>query len=93
MAITRRKRVLRVAARRTLTFALAAPPEPGGLAAFCASGRVVTASRTTADAIKRTARPVDAELEHDPRTSTFIRRIQQMKQQFPAPVSLAVCRH
>jgi TRAP-type C4-dicarboxylate transport system substrate-binding protein len=86
------RQVLRSAARRTFTFALATPPEPGGLAAFCAGGRVVTASRTAVDALGRAARPVYAELERDPRTNAFIQQIQQMKQQFPAPVSLAACR-
>jgi TRAP-type C4-dicarboxylate transport system substrate-binding protein len=86
------QQVLRSAARRTLPFALATPPEPGGLAAFCAAGRVVTASEPAVDAIKGAARPVYAELDHDSETSAFIRQIQQMKQQFPAPVSLAACR-
>jgi hypothetical protein len=74
-----------------LTFALATPPERGGLAAFCASGRVVTASRTAVDAIKRAAQPEYAELQRDPQTKAFIRQIQQMKQQFPAPAPVAAC--
>jgi TRAP-type C4-dicarboxylate transport system substrate-binding protein len=87
------RQVLRSAARRTFTFALSTSPEPGGLAAFCASGRVVTASDAAVDAIKRAARPEYAYLEQDPQTKVFIRQIQQMKEQFPAPVSLAACRH
>jgi hypothetical protein len=85
------RQVLRSAARRTLPFALATPPEPGGLAAFCADGRVVTASRTAVDALGRAARPVYAELERDSETNAFIRQIQQMKQQFPAPAPVAAC--
>jgi C4-dicarboxylate-binding protein DctP len=87
------RQVLRSAARRTLTFALATPPAPGGLAGFCAGGRVVTASQTTVGAIGRAAQPVYAELQRDPQTKAFIRQIQQMKEQFPAPGRLAACRH
>jgi len=86
------RQVLRSAARRTLTFALATPPEPGGLALFCASGgKVVTASDAAVGAIGRAADPVYAYLEQDPQTKAFIRQIQQMKQQFPAPAPVAAC--
>ena len=88
------RQVLRSAARRTLTFALATPPEPGGLALFCSSGgKVVTASDKAVGAINRAAQPVYAELQRHPQTKAFIRQIQQMKQQYPAPVPLAACRH
>ncbi len=87
-----RQQVLRSAARRTFTFALATPPEPGGLALFCASdGTVVTASEPAAAAIERAADPVYAYLEQDPQTRAFIRQIQQMKRQFPAPAPVAAC--
>ena len=86
------QQVLRSAARRTFTFALATPPEPAGPALFCSSGgKVVTASEPAVDAIGRAARPVYAYLEQDPQTTVFIRRIQQMKQQFPAPATVAAC--
>ena len=86
------RQVLRSAAQRTFTFALATPPEPGGLALFCASGgTVVTASDTAVGAIERAAQPVYAYLEQDPQTKVFIRQIQQMKQQFPAPAPVAAC--
>jgi TRAP-type C4-dicarboxylate transport system substrate-binding protein len=85
------QRVLRSAARRTLAFALATPAEPDGRTAYCASGRVVTASQPAVDAIERAAQPVYAYLEQDPQAKAFIRQIQQMKQQFPAPVPAAAC--
>jgi TRAP-type C4-dicarboxylate transport system substrate-binding protein len=86
------QQVLRSAARRTLPFALATPPERGGLALFCASGgKVVTASDTAVGAIEQAAQPVYAYLEQDPQTKVFIRQIQQMKQQFPAPAPVAAC--
>jgi len=86
------QQVLRSAARRTLPFALATPPERGGLALFCASGgKVVTASDAAVGAIERAAQPVYAYLEQDPQTKAFIRQIQQMKQQFPAPAPVAAC--
>jgi TRAP-type C4-dicarboxylate transport system substrate-binding protein len=85
------QRVLRSAARRTLAFALATPAEPDGRAAFCASGRVVTASQPALEAIEHAAEPVYAYLEQDPQTKAFIRQIQQMKQQFPAPAPVAAC--
>jgi TRAP-type C4-dicarboxylate transport system substrate-binding protein len=86
------QQVLRSAARRTLPFALATPPEPGGVALFCSSGgKVVTASDAAVGAIERAAQPVYAYLEQDPQTKVFIRQIQQMKQQFPAPAPVAAC--
>ena len=86
------QQVLRSAARRTLPFALATPPERGGLKLFCATGgTVVTASDTAVGAIERAAQPVYAYLEQDPQTKVFIRQIQQMKQQFPAPAPVAAC--
>jgi TRAP-type C4-dicarboxylate transport system substrate-binding protein len=85
------QRVLRSAARRILAFALATPVEPDGRAAFCASGRVVTASQPALEAIERAAQPVYAYLEQDPQTKAFIRQIQQMKQRFPGPVPVAAC--
>ena len=85
------QRVLRSAARRTLAVALATPAEPDGRAASCASGRVVTASQPAVDAIERAAQPVYAYLEQDPQAKAFIRQIQQMKQQFPAPAPVAAC--
>jgi TRAP-type C4-dicarboxylate transport system substrate-binding protein len=85
------QQVLRSAARRTLAFALATPAEPDGRAAFCASGRVVTASQPALEAIGRAAQPVYAYLEQDPQTKAFIRQIQQMKQRFPAPAPVAPC--
>jgi TRAP-type C4-dicarboxylate transport system substrate-binding protein len=86
------RQVLRSAARRTFTFALATPPEPGGPALFCSSGgKVVTASAPAVAAIERAAGPVYAYLEQDPQTKVFIRQIQQMKQQFPAPAPVAAC--
>jgi len=86
------QQVLRSAARRTLAFALAVPPEPGGATPFCATGgKVVTASEQAVDAIGRAAQPVYAYLEQDPQTKAFIRQIQQMKQRFPAPVPVAAC--
>jgi TRAP-type C4-dicarboxylate transport system substrate-binding protein len=86
------QQVLRSAARRTFTFALVTPPEPGGPALFCSSGgKVVTATEPAVDAIERAADPVYAYLEQDPQTKVFIRQIQQMKQQFPAPEPVAAC--
>jgi TRAP-type C4-dicarboxylate transport system substrate-binding protein len=86
------QQVLRSAARRTLAFALGMPPEPGGATPFCAAGgKVATASEPAVDAIGRAAQPVYAYLEQDPQTKAFIRQIQQMKQQFPAPVPVAAC--
>ena len=86
------QQVLRSAARRTFTFALVTPPEPGGPALFCSSGgKVVTATEPAVDAIERAADPVYAYLEQDPQTKVFIRQIQQMKQQFPAPAPVAAC--
>jgi TRAP-type C4-dicarboxylate transport system substrate-binding protein len=86
------RQVLRSAARRTLTFALATPPEPGGLALFCSSGgKVVTASNAAVGAIERAGDPVYAYLEQDPQTKAFIRQIQRMKQQYPAPAPVAAC--
>ena len=86
------QQVLRSAARRTFTFALVTPPEPDGPALFCSSGgKVVTATEPAVDAIERAADPVYAYLEQDPQTKVFIRQIQQMKQQFPAPEPVAAC--
>jgi TRAP-type transport system periplasmic protein len=86
------QQVLRSAARRTLTFALATPPEPGGLALFCSSGgKVVTASDAAVGAIERAAGPVYAYLEQDPQTKAFIRQIHRMKQQYPDPAPVAAC--
>ena len=86
------QQVLRSAARRTLTFALGMPPEPGGATLFCATGgKVVTATEPAVDAIERAAQPVYAYLEQDPQAKAFIRQIQQMKQQFPAPDPVAAC--
>ena len=62
------------------------------MALFCASGgKVVTASDAAVGAIGRAAQPVYAYLEQDPQTKVFIRQIQQMKQQFPAPAPVAAC--
>jgi TRAP-type C4-dicarboxylate transport system substrate-binding protein len=86
------QQVLRSAARRTLPFALATPQEPGGLPLLCSiGGKVVTASEPAVNAIERAAGPVYAYLEQDPQTRVFIRQIQQMKQQFPAPTPVAAC--
>ena len=86
------QQVLRSAAQRTLAFALGMPPEPGGATPFCAAGgKVVTASEPAVDAIGRAAQPVYAYLEQDPQAKAFIRQIQQMKQQYPAPAPVAAC--
>src|SRR5262249_59653329 len=60
------RQVLRSAARRTFTFALATPPEPGGLAAFCASGPGGTASPTAVGASNPAAQPQYAEPQPRP---------------------------
>jgi RNase adaptor protein for sRNA GlmZ degradation len=52
---------------------------------------VVTASQPALEAIEHAAEPVYAYLEQDPQTKAFIRQIQQMKQQFPAPAPVAAC--
>jgi hypothetical protein len=52
---------------------------------------VVTASQPAVDAIERAAQSVYAYLEQDPQAKAFIRQIQQMKQQFPAPAPVAAC--
>jgi len=65
------------------------PLDDGGVLAT--GGKVVTASEPAVDAIGRAAQPVYAYLEQDPQAKAFIRQIQQMKQQFPAPVPVAAC--
>jgi TRAP-type C4-dicarboxylate transport system substrate-binding protein len=87
----RQRRVLQMAAERTVHYVVARPPSESVLARrFCIGGRIELAGKQDLAQLARAARPVYAQLERDPLTRLLIAQIRGLKATTPLDPPLTI---